>query len=497
MIFMKLAKRIEQMWEQDRKYTTRYMLTFSGTCFVHALLLFLFLMNGLPKLAVLNGVTLAGCAAWLLLFTKKRVNDAMLLFFYLDVLIHAAIYNVLLGIGYAFYLYPIVIIPVTFFLAARDLEHSNTIVNSFIMSVFAVIVMLVTLMRAPMVLLEDDRMEPLFFQINLLVCALLLCIYTAEFISETQNTRERLSFHAENDSLTGIRNRYGFLKEAKQLQGSQYCVVMCDIDNFKQFNDLYGHSSGDAILAKIGRLLQNSIQKGDSACRWGGEEFMLILRSDLPAAQAAVEEIRRKLETVTINAKDVNLSVTMTFGIADCMEASSLEELQVIADRNLLRGKRSGKNCVVISGDEQGITGEIHTPQQALDTSFLTDRTFSAFSATSDTTYIYICNLSTNVSRWSRAAVDYFGLPSEFMYDAGNIWLGFVHPDDRAAYSADVDAVLSGRKRFHDVSYRARNKEGEYVRLVCRGVVTEADADHPAVFAGTITNLGSTDGSAR
>lgn len=494
---MKIAKRIEQMWEQDRKYTTRYMLVFSGTCFVHAMLLFLFVMAGQPLLAALNGATLVGYCVWLVLFTKRRVNDWMLLFFYLDVLIHAGIYNILLGIGYAFYLYPIVFIPVTFFLSVRDLNHGNTIVNSFIMSVLAIIVMLITLVHPPIVLLENTALQSQFFQINLLMCALLLCVYTSEFMSETLNTRERLSFHAENDPLTGIRNRYGFLKEAKHLQGSQYCVVMCDIDNFKQFNDLYGHASGDVILSKIGRLLQSSIRRGDSVCRWGGEEFILILRCDLNTAHALTEEIRRKLDTVTINANDTTLSVTMTFGIADCMEASSLEQLQAIADRNLLRGKRSGKNCVVLSSDEREITGEIHTTQQALDTSFLTDRTFSAFSATSDTTYIYICNLSTNVSRWSRTAVDYFGLPSEFMYDAGNIWLGFVHPDDRDAYAADVDAVLSGRKRFHDVTYRARNKEGEYVRLVCKGVVTEADAEHPAVFAGTITNLGTADGLTR
>ena len=76
------------------------------------------------------------------------------------------------------------------------------------------------------------------------------------------------------------------------------------------------------------------------------------------------------------------------------------------------------------------------------------------------------------------------------MYDARSIWMGFIHPEDRAFYAQDLDAVFSGRKHFHDVSYRARNRDGEYVRLLCKGVVTKGDGATPAVFAGPITNLG-------
>ena len=79
------------------------------------------------------------------------------------------------------------------------------------------------------------------------------------------------------------------------------------------------------------------------------------------------------------------------------------------------------------------------------------------------------------------------------MYEAASNWMGFIHPDDRDAYSRDLEAVLSGRKHFHDISYRARNRDGEYVKLLCKGVVTEGDAEHPALFAGTITNLGVVD----
>lgn len=489
---MKLTARIEQMWEQDRRYTMRYMLVFSGSFFIHAVLAALFAIAGRFGFAAMNAASLVIYLGWLWWFTRKPVNDWMLLVLYLDVLVHACVYNVYLGQGTGFFVYPFIIIPVTFFLAGRDLRHPNTVLNSAIMSIFSVVMMLITLYRDPIAPLERELTETQFFQVNVLMCALLLSVYTSEFMTETLNTQDNLSFRAEFDHLTGLRNRYGFQKTAERLHGTQYCVVMCDIDDFKQVNDLYGHASGDELLSKIGKLFLSCIRKEDIACRWGGEEFMLIIRSDLETAAAAVERIRRKLDTVAVEANETSVSVTMTFGIADCREGENFEQLTSIADSNLIRGKRSGKNCVVLTSTVREATGETQTVA-ALDTSFLRGRTFSAFSATSDTTYIYMCNLSTNVSRWSRTAVDYFGLPGEYMYDAANIWLGFVHPDDRLAYSQDVESVLSGRKRFHDVTYRARNKNGEYVRLVCKGVVTEGDAQYPAMFAGTITNQGLTD----
>lgn len=487
---MKTIARLEKLWEQDRRYTTRYMLVFAGSLFIHMMLAVLFAMMGRTMFALMNVASILVYLLWVELFARRPMSDGMLLVPYVDVVLHACVYNLYLGAAPAFFLYPFIIIPVTFFLAARDLKHKHTLVNSSALSVLSVLLMLATLSTDPKAPFADSGHAQQFFQVNALISALLLSVYTSEFMTETLSTQDSLSFHAENDQLTGLRNRYGFTKEVERIHGTQYCVIMCDIDDFKQVNDLYGHTVGDLLLAKIGKVLSGSVRKEDILCRWGGEEFLLVIRSDLETAGSAVERIRRKLSSVAVNAGDTAVSVTMTFGVADCLEAESFDELVKIADNNLLRGKRSGKNCLVASSDFKEINGNVQVPEAELDTSFLTERVFSAFSATSDTTYIYMCNLQTNVSRWSKTAVDYFGLPGEYMYDAANIWMGFVHPDDRKAYAQDVEAVISGRKHFHDVSYRARNRDGEYVHLSCKGVVTEGDAVHPAVFAGTITNLG-------
>lgn len=489
---MKQIEKLEKMWERDRRYTGRYMLILAGSAFVHAVLAMLFFMAGRTVAAALNLGSLVFYAGWLWQFTRKRVNDLMLLALYLDVLVHACLYNWVLGPSPAFYLYPFLMIPVTFFTSSRDLKHGYTILNSGILSVLAAFLMLATLVGAPTNPLTPEQ-NAQFFQVNMLMCALLLSIYTSEFMTETLNTQDNLSFHAENDQLTGLRNRYGFQKEMERIHGTQYCVVMCDIDDFKNVNDSYGHDVGDVLLSQIGKVLLSSVRKEDILCRWGGEEFLMVIRSNVEASCAAVERIRRKLTSVTAEAGEKMVGVTMTFGVADCLEAESFDELVKIADINLLRGKRSGKNCVMLSSDTGTLNGIIQTADSELDIAGLNEQLFSALSATSDTTYIYVCNLTTNVSRWSRTAVEYFGLPGEYMYDAGNIWLGFVHPDDRAMYAEDVGAVISGRKHYHDVEYRARNRDGEYVRLVCRGVVTDGDSAHPPLFAGTITNLGLTD----
>jgi diguanylate cyclase (GGDEF)-like protein len=123
----------------------------------------------------------------------------------------------------------------------------------------------------------------------------------------------------------------------------------------------------------------------------------------------------------------------------------------------------------------------------------LTDRIFDAFAATATNKYIYICNMETGVSRWSKNAVEYFGLPSEYMLEAGEIWAEHIHPEDREMYKKDIDAVFAGKQQQHALEYRARNKDGNYVVCTCNGVVLHGDKGNPDLFAGTLINHGIID----
>ena len=118
------------------------------------------------------------------------------------------------------------------------------------------------------------------------------------------------------------------------------------------------------------------------------------------------------------------------------------------------------------------------------------DRLFEAFSIVAEGTYVYICDMRYDVSRWSASAVITFGLPSEYMYAAGEIWEEKIHPDDRETYHKGIEEIFSGTSSGHDMQYRAKNIEGNYDVCTCRGTVLLDDNDNPNYFVGVIRNHG-------
>ncbi|MBR1752432.1 MAG: GGDEF and EAL domain-containing protein [Ruminococcus sp.] len=120
-------------------------------------------------------------------------------------------------------------------------------------------------------------------------------------------------------------------------------------------------------------------------------------------------------------------------------------------------------------------------------------RLFEGFASTSLKRYVYMCDMTTNISRWSRNAVEYFGLPDEYMYDAGSLWAEHIHPDDRQMYLDDIGAVFDGRQLKHEIDYRARNDNGEYVLCTCHGVVMKGKDGEHDLFVGTLENHGIAD----
>lgn len=114
---------------------------------------------------------------------------------------------------------------------------------------------------------------------------------------------------------------------------------------------------------------------------------------------------------------------------------------------------------------------------------------FEAFANASDNIYIYVTDIKKDLSRWSQKAIDFFGLESEYFYNAKDIWLEHIHPDDRQVYIDDIEAVFNGTSVHHNCQYRARNKYGEYVWVECRGSVINDSEGMPLVFAGIMTRI--------
>ena len=119
----------------------------------------------------------------------------------------------------------------------------------------------------------------------------------------------------------------------------------------------------------------------------------------------------------------------------------------------------------------------------------LENELFESFANASDNIYIYVCDMESDLSRWSKNTVDYFGLEDEYIEGAGAKWLEHIHPDDRALYLKDIEAVFSGASSRHSCQYRAKNKYNDYVWLECKGSVISGKDGRPAVFAGIMTRL--------
>lgn len=158
------------------------------------------------------------------------------------------------------------------------------------------------------------------------------------------------------DHLTGVYNRRYFLQalEREINQARRYkrkfSLMMLDIDDFKKINDNFGHSMGDYVLQKIGEILNKNLRNEDTACRFGGEEFILILPEiDQTQCKIAGDKIREKFSEVEINGIHLSLSG----GIATFDEdADNERDLLEVADKNLYYAKYTGKNRIVSNKDE-------------------------------------------------------------------------------------------------------------------------------------------------
>jgi diguanylate cyclase (GGDEF)-like protein/PAS domain S-box-containing protein len=184
--------------------------------------------------------------------------------------------------------------------------------------------------------------------------------------------REALRAQSIKDPLTGLYNRR-YLEEmlereirravrAEQPLG----LLMLDLDHFKKFNDTYGHDAGDMVLRESGNFLVKSVRAEDTVCRFGGEEFVIILpTANLGAACARADRIRSKLREMTLLHQGQSLGmVTVSVGVAALPEqGSSPKELLEAADAALYRAKNEGRDRVVAAEIRSKPEVELPSPQ--------------------------------------------------------------------------------------------------------------------------------------
>lgn len=165
----------------------------------------------------------------------------------------------------------------------------------------------------------------------------------------------RMELLARTDSLTGLLNRRQMYEELEKEKnkykatGQSFVLVLADIDNFKSFNDNYGHDCGDLVLVEMARLMKFTIGEEDILCRWGGEEFLFLLpKQKKEDAEFMIEELRKELENKKFLFRGKELNVTATFGMCSFDMYEDIDKTITMADEALYFGKRNGKNAVVL-----------------------------------------------------------------------------------------------------------------------------------------------------
>jgi diguanylate cyclase (GGDEF)-like protein len=169
--------------------------------------------------------------------------------------------------------------------------------------------------------------------------------------------RESLKAQSIRDPLTDLFNRR-YLTETlarefarAQRAGAPMAVMMLDVDHFKRFNDTFGHDAGDAVLRELGAFLRQSMRAEDIACRYGGEEFCLVLpQMDRDGARQRAELIRAGAARLKVKAGGRTLDpVTLSLGVAMYPEnGADSESLMRAADAALYLAKREGRNRVMM-----------------------------------------------------------------------------------------------------------------------------------------------------
>jgi diguanylate cyclase (GGDEF)-like protein len=181
-------------------------------------------------------------------------------------------------------------------------------------------------------------------------------IIDKETIQKEQSLR--LIDQANSDQLTGLPNRrftyrqLEFLAVKSKTRNQEFVIGMADIDNFKRFNDTYGHLCGDEVLVQAGTVMKNTMRKSDIIGRWGGEEFLIILpNTGLDEGFLIIERLRTVIEESSFIIEGKKMSITMTIGVSVFKENALLEDVIRQTDMLLYNGKSKGKNCTVASLD--------------------------------------------------------------------------------------------------------------------------------------------------
>jgi diguanylate cyclase (GGDEF)-like protein len=223
----------------------------------------------------------------------------------------------------------------------------------------------ISLALIPMIIVLLTLGRPEAMWVGVAACCMYIsCMITSVLLQKSFNGNLELAYdlevakkHAESlastDSLTGLNTRRAFFDKAESLFA--YCkrnnqpisALMLDVDHFKKINDSFGHAAGDIALRNLAQLLKSNLRESDLSCRFGGEEFAVLLpNTNVEEATEMANLIKKMMATTIIALADENaLSLTASFGVAEY--GATVEDLLNNADKAMYLAKNNGRNYVI------------------------------------------------------------------------------------------------------------------------------------------------------
>ncbi|MDI6713539.1 MAG: diguanylate cyclase [Thermodesulfovibrio sp.] len=178
-------------------------------------------------------------------------------------------------------------------------------------------------------------------------------LFIAHDITSLKKEKERLLDKAYKDSLTLLYNRAFFEFSLRKIinkvqQGEAYSLIFIDLDDLKAINDKFGHVVGDKVIQETVNSIRRSIRDDDLACRWGGDEFVVLIKGNTDIAKAVAERIQTNLKNVVLTYKNETIIPSVSIGITNIDASKDIETILREADKSAYDAKRTGKNKIKV-----------------------------------------------------------------------------------------------------------------------------------------------------
>ena len=276
------------------------------------------------------------------------------------------------------------------------------------------------------------------------------------------------------------------VKRAKK-ENKMLTVAMFDVNSLNWINNRYGDKEGDKVLRFVTSASGRYLRPEDVIFRLSSDEFIVAFYGeDRTNAETRIQKIseimEREHETYGLECRPSFSCGAVEIYPEDCFTVSDIiakaDELMYMQKRNyhIMRAKNKLKHT-----DPESASKDEFQYNQA--------RLYDALIESTDD-YIFIGNMKTGVFRYPPDMVAEFGLPGEVVENAAACWSGLIHPHDETHFLESNQEIADGRAEEHNIEYRARNTEGEWIWLRCRGKLIRDKYGNPDMFAGIITNLG-------